>query len=209
MGTETVCPAAEVRFMKTTKLHFPTFIFIVLAAVPFGIFAQGTGSSESETTSQDLDRLRVAAVAKAETSKFEFSDAEIGVFEKIAFDLINARRSELGYTKMAWSEDGSKIARLHSTNMATLKFFGHAGADGKMVDERADQLNVKRWRAIGENIAFMRGYADPVKTAVEKWMLSTGHRANLLNSRWTESAVGIAVSSDGTFYFTQVFLERR
>ena len=187
----------------------PIAIFAALVFVAAPALDAQTLVPENRGLNSDsvLDRQRVVSAPR--NGSFKFSDAEINAFERKAFGLINQRRSELGLSEMAWSDDAAKVARLHSNNMAKLQFFGHAGADGKMVDERADQLGVKRWKAIGENIAFMRGFDDPCATAVEKWMLSTGHRSNLLNPRWQESAIGIAVTEDGTYYFTQVFLERR
>ncbi|MBK8150313.1 MAG: CAP domain-containing protein [Acidobacteria bacterium] len=198
---------------KKTHLSVAFLSAIVLAAT-LSIDAQNLKADPSEAVSTGsknsrLDRQRVVAAPRRDSSKFEFSESEIRAFEKQAFALINRRRAEAGLTEMAWSDDVAKVARLHSENMASLNFFGHRGADGKMVDERADQLGVKRWRAIGENIAYSRGYDDPMTLSVEKWMLSNGHRENLLNPRWKESGIGISVTADGTFYVTQVFLERR
>lgn len=194
--------------IPTLPTFFTAFFLFFSAA---GVFAQGLGfdSVPSRDADASLSRQRVVAVPRSEEKKFEFSVAEIHSFERQVFDLINALRLKNGLGALAWSEDAARIARLHSTNMATLNFFGHRGADGKMVDDRADQLGVKRWSAIGENIAFNRGYSDPLAVAVEKWMLSTGHRENLLNERWKEAGVGIAVTPEGSFYFTQVFLQRR
>lgn len=129
--------------------------------------------------------------------------------ERQAFALINKKRAETGLTPLAWSDEVAKVARLHSENMVKFNFFSHRGVDGKMVDGRADSLGVTKWTAMGENIAYNRGFKNPIETAVEKWMLSPGHRENLLSDRWRESAVGIAVTDDGTFYFTQVFLKRK
>jgi uncharacterized protein YkwD len=78
-----------------------------------------------------------------------------------------------------------------------------------MVDDRADRVGLGTWKAIGENIAFMRGFDNPSAIAVEKWMESTAHRKNLLTPNWTESAVGVVITADGTHYFTQVFLNRK
>jgi uncharacterized protein YkwD len=111
--------------------------------------------------------------------------------------------------ELEWSEETAKVARFHAENMAKFGFFSHVGLDGKMVDERADYFGVKKWRAIGENIAYIRGYEKPTEVAVEKWLLSASHRENLLSSRWKETGIGIAVTDNGTFYFTQVFLQRR
>ena len=129
--------------------------------------------------------------------------------EKITFALINQKRAEMGLEPLAWSEEVAKIARLHSENMVKYNFFSHRGIDGKSVDGRADSMGLTRWTGMGENIAYNRGFKDPCETAVEKWLLSPGHRTNLLNTRWQESAVGVAVTADGTYFFTQVFLKRR
>ena len=144
-------------------------------------------------TSSDV----VFSAAKAKT---DFS------LERKTFDLINKHRKTLALEPLMWSDEIAKIARLHSENMANFKFFSHAGLDGLMVNDRADAVGINKWQAISENIASNRGYENPVEYAVERWLLSPKHRANLLNSRWTESGIGIAVAADGTYYFTEVFL---
>jgi uncharacterized protein YkwD len=144
--------------------------------------------------------------ARSETGE---SSAAAAALERHAFDSINRKRVERGMAPLEWSNDLAKVARLHSRNMADFKFFSHRGIDGSLVDDRADKFGISNWRAIGENIAFNRGYAHPDDFAVESWMGSTAHRENLLNRSWIESAIGIAVSPDGSYYFTQVFLLRK
>lgn len=129
--------------------------------------------------------------------------------ERAAFAQINQQRAAQGLPSLLWSEEVARVARLHSQNMANYKFFSHQGLDGKMVNDRADSTGLTKWRAIGENIAFMKGYQSPVNAAVQGWMNSPSHKRNLLGQTWKESAVGVAVAPDGSYYFTQVFLERR
>lgn len=129
--------------------------------------------------------------------------------ERRAFQLINEQRAKSGMSPLKWSDDAARIARLHSENMANFDFFSHTGVDGKTVDDRADLLGISRWKAIGENIAFNQGYENPVEFAVERWMQSPKHRDNLLSSRWKESGIGIAVTENGIYYFTEVFLVRK
>jgi uncharacterized protein YkwD len=93
--------------------------------------------------------------------------------------------------------------------MAEYSFFSHKGLDSKMVSDRADELGSRQWRAIGENIAFNRGFQDPISKAVDLWLDSPSHRRNLLDPNWKESAVGIAVAGDGSYYLTQVFWVRK
>lgn len=128
--------------------------------------------------------------------------------EQTAFDLLNQKRVANGLKPLAWSDKLASIARLHSQNMADLKFFSHRGLDNKMVSDRADDAGMGKWRAIGENIAFNRGYQDPIGKAVELWLDSPSHRRNLLDENWKETAVGIAVTADGEYYLTQVFLKK-
>lgn len=150
-----------------------------------------------------------AGITGAAASADMSSAAAVLELEKDAFQLLNVLRAEKGLHALKWNNDIAKVARLHSQNMASYKFFSHKGVDGLMVDARADKLGLSSWRAIGENIAYMRGFQNPVETAVEKWMLSTSHRQNVLNTQWIESAVGVAITGDGTYYFTQVFLTRK
>jgi uncharacterized protein YkwD len=107
-----------------------------------------------------------------------------------------------------WNEQLSNLARVHSQDMAEQKFFSHRGSDGSMVDDRADKLGVANWSAIGENIAFLRGYDEAARSAVERWMESPAHKKNLLDKRWKETGMGVAILPDGTYYFTQVFILR-
>ncbi|MGH7783264.1 MAG: CAP domain-containing protein, partial [Candidatus Binatia bacterium] len=123
--------------------------------------------------------------------------------------MINTERTRRGLRPLAWSDDDAKLARMHSQNMAQYHFFSHKGLDGSMVNDRAEKLGIFNWRAIGENIAFNRGYDDPIGMAVEKWLESPSHRDNMLNPDWLESGLGVAISADGSYYFTQVFMLRK
>lgn len=129
--------------------------------------------------------------------------------EQSAFNQINQKRVEMGLAPLVWSDELAAVARLHSQNMAEFKFFSHRGLDNKLVSDRADQIKIGRWRSIGENIAFNRGFGDPVRKAVELWLDSPEHCRNMLDPNWRESAVGVAKAADGSVYFTQVFLVRK
>lgn len=130
-------------------------------------------------------------------------------FERRAFDEINEQRMAIGLQPLIWSDEAAKVARMHSENMANFKFFSHEGLDGRLVNDRADAMGMNKWRAIGENIAYNRGYKNPIEFAVESWMKSNGHRENILNGRWKEAGIGIAITAEGDYYFTQVFLDRK
>ncbi len=171
-----------------------------------GILEADDDEDDDEATA-GLTRPRVVKVWE---SKVKSSVAvNIGSVERTAFDILNQKRRERGLQPLTWSADLCNVARLHSENMSEFQFFAHRGLDGKMVSDRADDSGLGKWRAIGENIAFNRGYQDPIAKAVEGWLDSPTHMRNLMDDKWKESAIGVAVAEDGSYYFTQVFLVRK
>ncbi|MEO6655886.1 MAG: CAP domain-containing protein [Pyrinomonadaceae bacterium] len=132
----------------------------------------------------------------------------IGHVERTVFELVNQKRAENGLSILTWNDQLETIARAHSQNMAEFSFFSHRGLDNKMVSDRADASGVKKWSAIGENIAYNRGYQDPLAKAVDLWLNSPSHRHNMLDDGWKDSAIGVAVAADGSYYFTQVFIKK-
>jgi uncharacterized protein YkwD len=149
--------------------------------------------------------LRLRTEARETTRSFE--SPSIAATERRAFDLMNAERQAAGLPLLQWSGEAARLASLHAKSMADGRYFSHRGLDGETVDGRASQMGIK-WRAIGENIATMRGHTDPAGKAVETWMNSTGHKRNILNGIYNQSAIAAAVADDGTVYFTQVFLSK-
>ncbi len=191
-------------YRSEVTMNFRPFLLLAfIAIVSASVFAQNKISPNHLSLRTDTGVERSSATVSVGSVN---SAAALMAIEQDAFQLINVERSLAGLPALKWSEKIAKVARLHSQNMADYDFFSHKGVDGLMVDDRADQLGLGEWKAIGENIAFMKGYPNPAAVAVEKWLLSASHRNNLMGTQWSESAVGVAVTEDGKCYFTQVFL---
>ena len=86
-------------------------------------------------------------------------------------------------------------------------FFSHVDRDGLSLTGRAGLLGVHGWKALGENLAYNYD-RDSESRAVEGWMHSEKHRANILSGEFTHAGLGVARAADGRIYFTQVFMER-
>ena len=129
--------------------------------------------------------------------------------EERVFELINEERSKYGVQPLIWLDKAAITARSHSDDMAEFQYFSHADLGGRRVDDRADEVGLKDWRQIGENIAWLSGTTDPAKRVVDCWMNSEGHRHNILNPKFRETGLGLAISKDEKYYFTQVFVFRK
>lgn len=128
--------------------------------------------------------------------------------ERTAFEKTNQARVENGRTPLVWDSELCRMAREHSESMARAGYFSHETLDGLRLKDRARSLGIAHFRVIGENIAYNKGYDDPGAFAVERWMISPGHRANILYIGFQASAIGSYVASDGSVYLTQVFIGR-
>lgn len=189
---------------------YPFLILVLLIAFAVSAFSQKSDSdvrgisvsADTNAVFSGSQRPRFAAETAANVS----APSSLLAVERKTFELVNRERTRRGLEPLEWSDDAARLARLHSRNMAQYHFFSHRGLDGLMVNDRAERMGLFNWRAIGENIAFNRGYDDPVGLAVQKWLESPSHKSNMLNRTWNESAIGVAIGSDGSYYFTQVFL---
>jgi uncharacterized protein YkwD len=156
-------------------------------------------------------RLLLCALAIGILCQSAFAqDASIkpNEIELRAFEQTNLVRIKNGLPAFVWDDDMSRIARNHSESMSRLGFFSHVTPDGKRLPDRARAIGVRHYSVLGENIAYNQGYEDPGALAVERWMQSPKHRANILSSEFRAMAIGSYVAPDGSVYLTQTFIKR-
>lgn len=127
--------------------------------------------------------------------------------ERRAFEATNAMRARNGFASLSWDSDLWRMARIHSERMAQSGFFAHETPEGLRLKDRARSAGI-RFQVIGENIAYNQGIDDPGPFAVQRWMISSGHRANILGREFGASGVGSFVARDGRVYLTQIFVAR-
>jgi uncharacterized protein YkwD len=99
------------------------------------------------------------------------------------------------------------VARAYSRQMAEGGFFSHTDPQGRDVRQRLEKARIT-WLMVGENLSYSNGYINPVAASVRGWMNSPGHRHNILEGRYNDSAIGAWIASDGTVYFTEIFLRK-
>lgn len=131
--------------------------------------------------------------------------SEIESLETQCFNEVNRVRVKVGLTPLEFNESLLRVAREYSRRMAEENFFAHDDPDGHTVRERVTGANI-RWRVLGENLSYSRGYINPVAVSMTQWMDSPGHRRNLLDRAWRQTAIGAWISDNGTVYFTEIFL---
>ena len=124
--------------------------------------------------------------------------------EQSVIQLTNQQRANNGLKPLEYNWELCRIARYKSQDMIDKKYFNHTSPTYGSPFDMIKAFGLS-YRSAGENIAKGQKDAQAVVTA---WMNSSGHRANILNSGYTQIGVGYAVDSNGTPYWTQMFISQ-
>ena len=220
--------------MTSVKIKQTAAVLFLLMFVMFGAFWQlSTGAQKDENPPTAIGDPQSTSIPgkKAETEPvvpdsraqtvvanmddvafFPFiSNHILGPEALEVFDIINAERTMRGCAPLRVSDQLSAAAQGHSEDMAHNDFFSHTSSDGRSPWERIRANGYRYWSA-AENIA--AGYTSAA-AAVNGWMNSSGHRANILNCGLEETGVGYYFLQNDTgnvnyrHYWTQVFATPR
>jgi uncharacterized YkwD family protein len=125
---------------------------------------------------------------------------DVVAFEKEVVRLVNIERMKQGLPTLIYHDDLSRIARMKSEDMRKNNYFDHVsptyGSPGDMLIAEG-----YRYSICGENIAYGQRTAADV---VDAWMNSPGHRANILNAKFTH--IGVGLDCEYRPYWTQIFM---
>jgi uncharacterized protein YkwD len=100
----------------------------------------------------------------------------------------NKERVSLGLTPLRESLNLDNSASFKAADMFARQYFEHQSPDGKSVADLV-QNEGYQYIMIGENLAL--GNFENNEAVVTAWMNSPGHRANILNLRYTEIGIGL------------------
>lgn len=128
---------------------------------------------------------------------------DIKTAESEVIRLVNIQRVNNGLPKLTANWQLSRIARYKSQDMINKNYFSHISPTYGSPFNMMENFGLK-FSAAGENIAMGQQTPSSVVTA---WMNSPGHRANILNPSYTQIGVGLAKNSNGTCYWTQMFIK--
>jgi uncharacterized protein YkwD len=118
---------------------------------------------------------------------------------------VNAARKQARLRPLKPDPRLDKAAQAHAEDMLARGYFDHRSPAGTTVRERATAAGYG-WLAIGENIAFGQNSVDEV---MRTWLVSPGHRKNILTPQFTGLGAGLALGLDpnGKYqvYWVQTF----
>ncbi len=111
----------------------------------------------------------------------------------------NMRRVANGLPEFRYSDKLSKMAQKKVDDMIASGYFAHVSPDGIGIEDLALDVGYD-YISIGGNLALGNVFTD--SSLLEGWMNSPGHRANILNDKFSE--LGVA-SAQGEYNGTTVW----
>lgn len=140
---------------------------------------------EQETRGSGNLALEDSETVKTPTGRILTNDLCVGTAKEI-FEQTNAERIAAGLEPLIWDDELAKYADIRAEEIITN--FSHTRDDGTKCYVLSDLI----W---GENIA--RGPHANGYEFLEHWMESPGHKANILEPRYTTLGVGFTCTEQG------------
>ena len=121
--------------------------------------------------------------------------------EKEVFDLINNQRTQNGLSALKLDTETLRVARIKAQDMVENNYFSHNSPTYGSPFQMLNSFKIS-YKTAGENIAGNSSNSS----AVTAWMNSSGHRANILNSSFNYTGIGVVKSSKYGKVYVQLFL---
>lgn len=136
----------------------------------------GSGSGTTTTTNLTADELEV-------------------------FNLINSQRTKNGLSALKIDSEVQNVARIKAQDMVNNNYFSHNSPTYGSPFDMLKSFKVS-YKTAGENIA---GNSSN-QAAVNAWMNSSGHKANILNSSFNYTGIGVVKGSKYGKIYVQMFI---
>jgi uncharacterized protein YkwD len=189
--------AMEVERLVPRKL-LPLAIALVALAIP--------ASAQAGFTAQRVAQARVAlghapAVARAAQVPATCANADVtpnaGNLEAVRAAIVclhNQVRARNGLPLLKGNTKLRRAAEGHSAEMVQKRYFDHTSPAGSTMVDRilaARYVRANQGWSLGENLEWGTGSLATPRGAMESWMGSPGHRANILQRSFREMGVGV------------------
>lgn len=199
---------ATANVMPASPVTSPT---VVAATLPSAAFAVKAPVLMAAVPASTLPKARLAWELPAAPASPDALAAE----EQEFIEKVNAERTQRGLNALAVDPLLVRTARAHSREMCDLTYFNHHSPTPGMTTPMDRYLKALHDRGsanpdsllIGENIYYCSVFNDVynVDYGHRALMNSPGHRANILETRFTKIGLGVYRNEKGEFWVTEMF----
>ena len=150
----------------------------------------------TEATTEVTTQAKPTTEATTESTTADTNNS----IAKSLLALVNQARAENGLSALSLNDSLSAVAQKKAEDMKNNNYFSHTSPTYGSPFDMIKNAGIS-YKSAGENIAMGQKTAEAVFNA---WMNSSGHRANILSSKFTQ--MGIGVTDGSTRYWSQMFI---
>ena len=155
------------------------------------IYPSSSGSSNSGTGGSSSSGNTSSST---ETSNMNSDEKEV-------FDLINKQRTNNGLAALKNDSEVQRVARIKAQDMVNNNYFSHTSPTYGSPFDMLKSFKIS-YKTAGENIAGNSSNSS----VVTAWMNSSGHKANILNSNFNYTGIGVVSSPKYGKMYVQLFI---
>lgn len=155
------------------------------------IYPSSSGSSNSGTGGSSSSGNTSSST---ETSNMNSDEKEV-------FDLINKQRTNNGLAALKNDSEVQRVAKIKAQDMVDNNYFSHTSPTYGSPFDMLKSFKIS-YKTAGENIAGNSSNSS----AVTAWMNSSGHKANILNSNFNYTGIGVVSSPKYGKMYVQLFI---
>ena len=133
--------------------------------------------------------------------QIKISENEQQGIEEQVVNLVNKERAKEGLAPLAIDWELARVAKHKSQDMHDKNYFSHTSPTYGSPFDMMKSFGIS-YKAAGENIA--KGQTSAAQV-MEGWMNSPGHRANIMDAKYTH--IGVGYVKEGN-YWTQMFIKK-
>lgn len=150
----------------------------------------------------NVEENKIEDTEETATNNKEYT-SELTEDEKQVLNLINDKRQEAGLDKLKIDDDLQNICRIKAKEMVEKDYFAHNSPEYGSPFEMIKSNGIT-YKVAGENIA---GNSE-ISKAIDAWMNSENHRANIINRSYNYTGIGVVDSKKYGKIFVQMFIGR-
>lgn len=155
------------------------------------IYPSSSGSSNSGTGGSSSSGNTSSST---ETSNMNSDEKEV-------FDLINKQRTNNGLAALKNDSEVQRVARIKAQDMVDNNYFSHTSPTYGSPFDMLKSFKIS-YKTAGENITGNSSNSS----AATAWMNSSGHKANILNSNFNYTGIGVVSSPKYGKMYVQLFI---
>jgi uncharacterized protein YkwD len=157
--------------------------------------AQAAAEATAQSASEQSAAIAAALSAPCANTELTPAEGNIPLIRAAVLCLVNRERAQNGVAPLRYNEALEAAAENHCSELIADDYFAHISPSGETPVDRIRGFGYipgpSAGYVIGENLAWGTYTLSTAQSIVSAWIASPGHLANILESEYTETGIGV------------------